>query len=73
MGDEKIYLAHQKLVRPGGTLIMVAAPDVSIPMHIDMKHLIEKNVKIAGSIVGSSKEIEEMFVFCHNFGVKPVV
>lgn len=71
--DPVVYKAHQRLVRPGGTIIVVSAPDAAVKLELDMRYLMEKNIRVAGNVIGSSREVEEMLLFASNFGIKPVV
>jgi uncharacterized zinc-type alcohol dehydrogenase-like protein len=71
--EPEVYRAHQRLVRAGGTIIIVSAPDVKVQLELDMPYLLEKNVTVSGSVIGSAKDVEDMFVFATNFGIKPIV
>lgn len=54
----------------GGTYVQVGAPDDPIPPFLAMA-LIMKKVKMVGSLIGSPKEIREMFEVAEKMKVKP--
>ena len=53
------FAQYLELIDIGGTFVQVGAPDEPIPPFVAFA-LIMKKIKIAGSLIGSPKEIEEM-------------
>ena len=50
-------------------MVMVGLPDK--PLSIDVFHLIKMRVSVAGSVIGSIKETQEMLDFCAKHNVTP--
>jgi len=67
-----LYKLHQRLTKPGGVYIMLGAPDIRAVYQIDNEYLINNEITIAGSNVGSIKEVAEMLEFSAHYGIKSV-
>lgn len=65
-------MGYLNLLDIGGTFVQVGAPDDPIPNFLAFA-LIMKKVKIVGSLIGSPKEIREMFELAERMKVKPWV
>ncbi|KAF7196272.1 NADP-dependent alcohol dehydrogenase 6 [Pseudocercospora fuligena] len=63
-------MGYLDLLDVGGTFVQVGAPDDPIPGFLAFA-LIMKKVKITGSLIGSPKEIREMFELAAKMKVKP--
>lgn len=61
---------YLSLLDVGGTFVQVGAPDDPMPAFVAFA-LIMKKVRIVGSLIGSPKEIREMFELAAEKGVKP--
>jgi D-arabinose 1-dehydrogenase-like Zn-dependent alcohol dehydrogenase len=60
---------HQRLTKPGGIFCMVGAPPVSDPYIIDTEYLINNDITIASSNVGSIKDVKDMLEFSAHYNV----
>lgn len=72
VSDEKVYKAHQRLVRPGGTIVILGVPDAKVELVLDLPYIMSNNIRVAGSLIGSAKDVEDMLKFCSNYGVAPL-
>ena len=72
IGDTNLHKLHQRLTKPKGTFVMVGAPPVSDPYIIDNEYLVNKEITIAGSNVGSIRDVADMLEFVAHYDVKSV-
>jgi uncharacterized zinc-type alcohol dehydrogenase-like protein len=58
--------AYLNLLQPDGTMVLIGVPEVPVPVHAHV--LIGARRTLAGSMIGSIKETQEMLDFCgkHN-------
>lgn len=63
---------YLSLLRIGGTLIQVGIPEDG-PLSVPAASLVWSGVKLAGSLIGSPKEIREMLQLASEKNVKPWV
>lgn len=68
--NAELYRAHQRLTKPGGIYIMLGAPNASATYEIDNEYLINNEIIVAGSNVGSINEVKEMLEFSAYYDVK---
>lgn len=71
--DNMPLTGYLGLLRPGGDLIQVGAPNGGSLPAINAFTLISNNVKVGGSLIGSPDDIREMLVLASEKGVKPWV
>jgi D-arabinose 1-dehydrogenase-like Zn-dependent alcohol dehydrogenase len=67
-----LYKLHQRLTKPQGVHIMVGIPDNDAIYKIDNDYLINNEITIAGSNVGSINEVKEMLQFIAYYGIKSI-
>jgi D-arabinose 1-dehydrogenase-like Zn-dependent alcohol dehydrogenase len=48
---------------------MLGIPSISTEFKIDVDYMIRNEIKTAGSIVGSIKDVKEMLEFSHNHNI----
>lgn len=60
IGDTNVHKLHQRLTKPGGTFVMVGAPPVSEPYIIDNEYIVNNEITVAGSNVGSIRDLKDM-------------
>jgi len=48
---------HQRLTKPGGVFVMVGVPNISVPYYLDNEYLVNNEITVAGSNVGSIKDV----------------
>lgn len=70
--DPELYQLHQRLTKPGGVHIMVGVPDNSAIYQLDTEYLVNNEITLAGSNVGSIKEVAEMMQFAADYGIESV-
>jgi uncharacterized zinc-type alcohol dehydrogenase-like protein len=54
--------AYLNLLKPDGTMVLIGVPDAPVPVHAHV--LIGARRTLAGSMIGSIKETQEMLDFC---------
>lgn len=72
-GEDMPLSQYMSLLKPGGDLIQVGAPDGGNLPPINAFSLIGNNIKVGGSLIGSPTDIREMLVLASEKGVKPWV
>ncbi|MBJ7593440.1 MAG: NAD(P)-dependent alcohol dehydrogenase [Candidatus Dormibacteraeota bacterium] len=60
------YNAYLRLLRRDGTMVIVGLPDAST---LEPGALINKRRRLAGSVIGGIREIQEMLDFCAEHGI----
>ena len=58
--DTTLHRLHQRLTKPGGHFVMVGAPAAEHPYIIDNEYLVNNEITVAGSNVGSIKDVVDM-------------
>lgn len=58
INDPVVYKLHQRLTKPGGVYIMVGVPEAGAPYEVDLEYLTEKEITVAGTIVGSIHSVK---------------
>jgi hypothetical protein len=53
-----LYRLHQRLTAPGGVYIMVGVPESAAKYEVDVDYLQKNEITLAGTIVGSIKEVK---------------
>lgn len=61
------YNAYLRLLKVGGTMILVGAPEAPSP--VAAFSLISRRLKLGGSLIGGIRETQEMLDFCAQHGV----
>lgn len=51
---------------------MIGMPESHVKYEIETEYLINNEIKIAGTIVGSIKSIQEMLQFSSKYNVRPI-
>lgn len=51
---------------------MVGAPNVKVEYKIDTQYLVNNEITIAGSFVGSINDVKDMLEFSALYGIKPI-
>lgn len=67
------FSSYLSLLRPGGSLIQVGAPDGGSLPPINAFTLIGGNIKVGGTLIGPPGEIRDMLQLAADKGVKPWV
>lgn len=70
--DVSLYKQHQRLTKKGGVYMMLGAPPGEVQYEIDIEYLINNEITVAGSVMGSIKELNEMLEFSAKYGIKPI-
>lgn len=70
--DPELYRLHQRLTKPGGVYLMLGAPNAKTVYEIDNEYLINNEITVAGSNVGSIKDVKDMLEFSAHYGVKSI-
>lgn len=70
--DVELHKLHQRLTKPGGTFVMVGAPPFSDPYIIDSEYIVNHEITVAGSNVGSIVDIVEMLEFVAQYNVASI-
>lgn len=63
--------AYVNLLKPGGTLVLLGVPDK--PVQMEAFSLIPARRSISGSMIGSTKETQEMLDFCSQHNIQPEI
>eukprot|EP00331_Platyophrya_macrostoma_P026533 CAMPEP_0176436836 /NCGR_PEP_ID=MMETSP0127-20121128/18228_1 /TAXON_ID=938130 /ORGANISM="Platyophrya macrostoma, Strain WH" /LENGTH=374 /DNA_ID=CAMNT_0017820277 /DNA_START=38 /DNA_END=1162 /DNA_ORIENTATION=+ len=70
--NQKMFGLYLDLTAPEGTFIQVGAPPADEPFQIHAFQILMKNIRIAGSAVGSRKETQEMLDFSAKHNILPL-
>lgn len=71
--NSKMFGLYLDLAVPEGTFIQVGAPPTGEPFAVHAFQIIIKNLKIAGSLVGSRKETQAMLEFSALHNILPLI
>ena len=71
--NQKMFGLYLDLTVPDGTFIQVGAPPIDEPFTIHAMQILFKNLRIAGSAVGSRKETQAMLEFSALHNILPMV
>jgi D-arabinose 1-dehydrogenase-like Zn-dependent alcohol dehydrogenase len=72
IANDKMFGLYLDLTAADGTFIQVGAPPIGEPFSIHAFQLIGKNLRMAGSHVGSRKQTEEMLEFSAKHDILPL-
>jgi len=72
IGDKNLHKLHQRLTKAGGTFVMVGAPSASDPYILDSEYIVNNEITVAGSNVGSIRDVKDMLEFSAHYGIVPV-
>ena len=70
--DHKLYKLHQRLTAPGGTYVMIGNPNVNTQYELDTEYILNHDIRVAGSIVGSINAVNSMLKFSAEHNVVPI-
>jgi uncharacterized zinc-type alcohol dehydrogenase-like protein len=73
ISNEKMWAHYLDLTAPGGTFVQIGAPPIDDKFSFNAFQVIAKNIQIAGSLVGSRKETENMLEFSGRHHILPLV
>jgi alcohol dehydrogenase (NADP+) len=72
IGDTKLHKLHQRLTKPGGTFVMLGAPPAADPYILDNEYIVNNEITVAGSNVGSIRDVTDMLEFASHYNITPV-
>ena len=70
--DALLCKLYQQLVKKGGVYIIVGAPNTSFAYPIDNQYLVDNEITLAGSFIGSIKDLNDMLKFSAKYGIKSI-
>ena len=71
--NQRMFGAYLNLTVPAGTFIQVGSPPIDEPFTIHASQILTKNLRIAGSFVGSREETKAMLEFSALHNILPLV
>jgi D-arabinose 1-dehydrogenase-like Zn-dependent alcohol dehydrogenase len=72
ISDTKLHALHQRLTKPGGTFVMVGSPPSADKYIIDNQYLVDNEITVAGSNVGSIRDLKDMLEFAAHYNVNSI-
>jgi len=72
VSDEETWTKYLAMTAPNGTFVQVGAPPVDQFFKFQAFEIVAKNVRIAGSVIGSRKETNAMLEFSARHNILPM-
>ena len=63
---------HQRLTKKGGVFVVLGVPNVNTVYQIDQEYLVDNEITVAGSNVGSIREVAEMLEFSCHYNIESI-